>query len=72
VLVRVDLGRAAKALRVGYSYFKNRLNWAGYVLLACEEVVMVASGRDGSRPCFARISRKIISSPRRVAEDFWE
>lgn len=41
------------------------------MLLACESVATVVSGRDESRPFSARMSRKMTSSLRRVAADFW-
>jgi hypothetical protein len=50
--------------------FKIKLQRVGGVLLACENVAMVVSGRDESRPCCAKMSRKMISFPRRVATDF--
>jgi hypothetical protein len=41
------------------------------MVLACENVATVVSGRDGSKPFSARMSRKMTLSSRRVAADFW-
>ena len=41
------------------------------MILACENVAIVVSGRDSSKPFSAKMSRKVALSSRRVAADFW-
>jgi len=40
------------------------------MVLVCENLAIVVSGRDGSKPFSAMMSRKMTLSSRRVAADF--